>query len=457
MTTLGTLRAVTDGTVAGDHPPPDYRLNVLVGPATETQFNTIRPTVIPVACWRADDVTFEFGSSFPLPEVAPGLAHLHTLIGAHTDKSVTPHRPPPASIFGHADPVGDDEFNKKLSGRRARAVYAMLVRDTGAWEQLHIAESWGTRTTQVMLNHLGHDCGREDGVSDKKTADAIKMFQAANGLSADGVAGPQTRKKLFEKYMDALCQDAQGAPFTLDKQKNFLAGGADAQGKGDYQGCSEFNPVLLFSRAEDEKFRSSQDKSVRNRENAPNRRVMILLFRPGSSVEAARWPCPRASEGSAKCRERFWSDHQRRVALGEERRLWEKTQDTYACRFYHRLTDRSPCERLPPPPLGMAYLAVRVFFDARPMHEVFVQFHRLDGRTVGAEVGEPVLTNDDGLAVLRQPVIIGNYVCVVEHQRPKVVCTVFDASRAEIIVLPVGRPYQDVDGHLEYLPPEGAE
>jgi outer membrane protein OmpA-like peptidoglycan-associated protein len=416
MTDSGILRGVTSGTVAGDHAAADFRLRVLVGPATEEQHNTIRPTIIPLACWRADDITFEFGSTFPLPAMGEGLRHLAQLIDSHSDKSTDPFRKPPLSIFGHADPVGDDAFNKQLSGRRAHAIYALLVRDVKVWEKLHQDDSWGSRGDQIMLTRVGFDTGRDDGVMDQKSKDAAKAFQKSKGLKDDGIVGPQTREKLFMAYMDALCVNDQEVPFTVDK-KDFLGQNKDPDGKADFQGCGEFNPALLFSQEEDTKFKNAQDKSERNRENAPNRRVMILLFRPGSFVDPAKWPCPK--DGVDGCKARFWSDSQRRLALGEERRKFEETKDTFACRFYHRLTDRSPCERMPPPPKGMGFLAVRVFFHAEPMRGLLVQFHELSGGEVGPPIGPELLTDETGFAVHRDPVLLGNYVCQIEHQKPK--------------------------------------
>ena len=45
---------------------------------------------------------------------------------------------------------------------------------------------------QIHLNVLGYSCGTADGIYGKKTVDAVKAFQAANGLTVDGIAGPQT-------------------------------------------------------------------------------------------------------------------------------------------------------------------------------------------------------------------------------------------------------------------------
>ena len=71
---------------------------------------------------------------------------------------------------------------------------------------------------------------------------------------------------------------------------------------------------------------------------------MVFLFRPGTKVNPQRWPCPRAKEGVAGCRKRFWSDGEKRRSFQAARREFKDAQDTFACRFYQRLSDKSPCE-----------------------------------------------------------------------------------------------------------------
>jgi hypothetical protein len=309
------------GGVAGSH-PEDVTQPVLAAPTTTSDNNFFSLEVTPVACWRVDDVRFAFDSSFVRPEVADEITRLKNLRDQHK-KSIAPSAGadpvdvyPPLSVFGHADPVGDDTLNKTLTGRRAMAVYGMLTRDTSMWNTLYSSPAVG---------------------DDWNAAGAKQSMLDFTGLSDDG-----DMTSLIQAYMDAVC----GKDFVLDKQQDFLAG-TDPDGKGDYQGCSRFNPVLIFSKQETDQYAQTSDHTQRDEENAPNRRVMVLLFRPGTTITASKWPCPRAKEPYSGCVKRFWSDgdNRRFTQLQNDRRLFESTADTFACRFYQRLTDDSPCEK----------------------------------------------------------------------------------------------------------------
>lgn len=341
------------GGVTASHPGADT-LPILVAPSLDgKEKNTIRMELIPVACWKLENVRFVFGSSFILPDSKDEFAALSKLRKDHPGA--------PLSVFGHADPVGDDEFNKTLSGHRADSVYGVLTRDTARWERLYNSggsEGWGIGSVQRMLTAVGFDAGPPTGAMNAQTRSAVEKFQTSKGIGVDGDPGPKTREKLFAAYMEFLF------PEKVEKTE-FLAKGADAGGKGDVQGCSEFNPLRSFSTAETTFFNKPENKSARDHDNEVNRRVMVLLFRAGSVVTPAKWPCPRTTEGSAGCRKRFWSDGEQRRAPHAERREFEKTKDTFACRFYHRLVDTSPCEVVVPPP---DILKIRLFDrQARPL------------------------------------------------------------------------------------------
>jgi len=368
----------SDGGLAATH-PEQQTLPVQAAPSVDGEYNTIKAAIIPYACWKVDDIRFEFDSSFVRPQIAEELKHLADLMEDHKKDG----RRPPLSLFGHADPVGQDDYNKTLSGRRAKAIYALLTRRVELWEELYTqpfgGDSWKEKNAvSIMLVRLGYGDTNEE----------VKRFQRDQGLVEDGVVGPITRRALYRAYMDAIC------PVTLDPQQDFIGCGQDPGGKADYQGCGEFNPVMLFSQEEHAEFSKPENHGERNQENAPNRRVMAFLFRPGTRVNPARWPCPRAKEGQAGCRKRFWSDGEKRRTerLPQERRQYDKTKDTFTCRFYDRLADRSPCEGL-----GGTQVVVRLFDAfARPIPHAPYRVSSGTGKMAGEADG-------DGYVVLYGP------------------------------------------------------
>jgi hypothetical protein len=293
---------------------PSKTLPMLVAPATADEANTFKEPLVVIACWRMDDIRFEFDSSFVGPDAAEEMRLLALLRKKHPTA--------PLSIFGHADPVGNDVYNKTLSGRRARAIYGLLTRDTDFWEDLF---------------------SKKDGTHDDWGDRSIERMRSTLGITDTSKTTAATRAPLFRAYMDRLCRDIDGKSFEVPKG-DFLGKNADGGNRGDIQGCSEFNPVLMFSKGENDAFAASANKTKRNEENSPNRRVVILFFRPGSRVDLAKWPCPSAREGIARCQTRFWSDHVKRRSFQAERREAERTRDTFACRFYDRLNEDSPCE-----------------------------------------------------------------------------------------------------------------
>lgn len=330
-----------DGIAAG-HPQRVSRPKP-VAPSTGEEFNTIQPQLITVGCAQVPDHQFEFDSSVIMPSADKCFRKLIRLVKAKPGC--------PLSVFGHADSVGRDAYNKRLSGRRALAVYAVLIRDPDLWEDKLYkkpagGDRWGTRSIQIFLNAVGYPPGPINGEMNKETRDAVEAFQSAHDdLTVDRDPGPKTRRRLFEVYMDMLCTDGRGQPYKVEKT-DFIARGSDPDGKGDYQGCGEFNPVLLFSQQEQDEFEKEENQDARNEANAPNRRVLVYLFKKGIHVDPDRWPCPRAKEDGQRCRERFWSDGETRrsTLLPDARREFEDTEDTFSCRFYHGLAAYSPCE-----------------------------------------------------------------------------------------------------------------
>jgi len=317
-----------------------------VAPSSGAEFNLVRGFLIPRACFKFEDAHFAFDSSFIAPDgfdIAPLSDLLHAHPGAKT------------SVFGHADPVGDDEYNKTLSGRRASAIYGLLTRNVDVWDKLN-----------------DHPKGGDDW-----RPHAEETMQETTGLP-EGT----DRATLFRAYMDFLCtvRSKDGSPVLDDSgtakqvlltDDDFLARGAGKDHKGDVQGCSEFNPLMVFSKDERASLDKAENHEERNEQNSVNRRVMVLLFRPGSQVDPNKWPCPTVEENTGKCRKRFYSDGETRRSNQAQHREFKDTADTFACRFYDRISNESPCD-VPVPSIPFTVAAIHAFLastrNAAPPH-----------------------------------------------------------------------------------------
>ncbi|WP_266158035.1 OmpA family protein [Dyella silvatica] len=360
----------------------------LVAPTTDDAFNLIKAPLKPIACWRVDDVRFEFGSSFVKPGAAAELQLLAQLMKAHPGSPIT--------VFGHADPTGRDDDNKTLSGRRACAIYAALSRKTELWEKLYREpqgdDRWGDNALSSMLIALAPAPANEPAADDAAAVPpSTTPPQPSEATLDDYRSDAAKRTQLYQDYMDQLC----GSSFVLS-DSDFLAGGQDAGGKGDYQGCGEFNPLLVLSTQDDDA--SDADKRrLRDASNAPNRRVLILLFQAGAQVDPAKWPCPRAADGVAGCTKRFWSDGERRRSgrWPDRSRKYDQDKDTFACRFYDRLVDGSACEQAPMPVL----FRFRNEVSGEPVCQAQVQVLAPDGSSqmyITDERGEIMIVGHPG-------------------------------------------------------------
>lgn len=380
-------------------------LPVYVAPTTDAQANTLRPHVSAIGCWRLNEALFDFDSSFVKPSVRESTPRFAALVQSNAGAL--------ASVFGHADPAGQDEYNKKLSGRRAASVFGLLTRDTALWQTLYDEplgdDRWGMRAVQTMLGELTdpdavpsapYFGGAITGTLDAATRAAIVNFQRDQGLAPDGIVGPKTCEKLFRAYMDAVCVDAAGAPFAMDLSQ-FVGGGKGPNGKGDYQGCGEFNPVFLVSKAEQLAYDSGlEPASKRDARNAPNRRAMVFLFRALPEVVRDAWPCPTAKDPSSGCRTMFWPDGDKRRANGPAPREYRDDLRTMACSWYDRFARVSPCE-------GRVYTRVAVTLRDR--------FARtLEGVSYRMTVGDRVKAGRtaDGVAAIVVPGVPDR--CLVE-------------------------------------------
>ena len=108
----GGIHGSSDGGVTGKHPetdPPKF----FIAPSTGSEFNVLQFPLVPVACWRVDDIRFAFDSSFVTSGVTTEIRQFWDLREDHaqTDISGTTSYPP-LSVWGHADPTGTDDYNK---------------------------------------------------------------------------------------------------------------------------------------------------------------------------------------------------------------------------------------------------------------------------------------------------------------------------------------------------------
>jgi len=102
-----------------------------------------------------------------------------------------------------------------------------------------------------------------------------------------------------------------------------------------------------------QRFERTGDKEGRNAANEPNRRVLAFLFKPGTRIVPAKWPCPSVKQKTPEntCKDRLWKDSDKRLApdptpdeKNAKDRAFKETADTFGCRFYHGFGQNSPCE-----------------------------------------------------------------------------------------------------------------
>lgn len=212
------------------------------------------------------DLTFATGKSFIRPGNPAVLKSMVKRIAAwkkdHPDGKL--------AIFGHADAVGKEDPNKKLSERRADSIHAFLVKDTSSWKSLHDEEKWGLSSTQELLLALGHDPGPIDGKEGPRTRDAVKAFQTQRGMPASGEADAATRDSLYRAFMDA-CNPESFSPKDFDS--------IDGKPRA---GCSEFNQA--------EKTQGACEK---------NRRVAVFLLKSNKNFPIA-YPCKHGDVGPCR-------------------------------------------------------------------------------------------------------------------------------------------------------------
>jgi peptidoglycan hydrolase-like protein with peptidoglycan-binding domain len=110
---------------------------------------------------------------------------------------------------------GNKTFNAVLKFQADKALVIDGIVGKNTWAALYTEDSVKRPTLkrgskgievqelQKLLNDLNYKCGAVDGIFGKATKAAVVEFQKTNGLAADGIVGPKTWDKLFNKPVKA--------------------------------------------------------------------------------------------------------------------------------------------------------------------------------------------------------------------------------------------------------------
>lgn len=168
-------------------------------------------------------IHFTFDRAFIHPCLMHVLEDAAAYAGAHPDEKVV--------IVGHTDRVGSDDYNLSLGDRRARTVYAALTYRSdpalavAEWDAIRKSSTgglpriqegsggWGVPEYQYMLQDLGFYHGPIDGLHLNITDEAVRAFQSANGLVADGIVGDATWPLLIDAYLRKYNLDVPAGQF----------------------------------------------------------------------------------------------------------------------------------------------------------------------------------------------------------------------------------------------------
>ncbi len=177
----------------------------------ETAQETVTLHAAPSNIAKTFIVHFPMDNAFVEPGLCQVLQRVASYAGSNPGEKMI--------VLGHTDLVGSEEYNQKLSERRARSVYAFLtfgrddnarleavdewdtLRRTAAQWQRDVQDNWGTREYQFMLQDLDYYKGNIDGNHGPKTKAAVSDFQQNHGLTPTGIMDDLTWRKLIEEYL----------------------------------------------------------------------------------------------------------------------------------------------------------------------------------------------------------------------------------------------------------------
>lgn len=183
---------------------------------------------------RLTGMVFDANKSFLLPGALGGIK-----------KIIAVHKQYPKAqvlVVGHA---GSDEdlAGSDIAFDRAQMLAAYLKSKPNLWlnqfgPDVKPRSRWGTRELQLMLSALPaggkpYYAGKSSGVTDAETTAALKAFQSAQGLPADGKGDFKTRKALVEAYMGlentTLAEDVMPVAHGVEGHGGDTAAGSGAE------------------------------------------------------------------------------------------------------------------------------------------------------------------------------------------------------------------------------------
>ncbi|NLK98298.1 spore cortex-lytic enzyme [Defluviitalea saccharophila] len=114
-----------------------------------------------------------------------------------------------------------------------------------------VSYTWGSegetvKQIQQKLKQWGYLKGNVDGKYGYQTWEAVKAFQAKNGLKADGIAGEQTLEKLGIQVEKSTKNQGGGGATANDKDVRLMAAAIHGEGRGEpYIGQVAIGAVIL--------------------------------------------------------------------------------------------------------------------------------------------------------------------------------------------------------------------
>jgi hypothetical protein len=176
---------------------------------------------------------FALRSAFPAPGIVELVKTVHGIVDEDPEARI--------GLFGHADPSGEPAFNKKLTDRRAQAVYAMLTGDLDLLDKVARDDDWGLAEYQAMLRTLGNNPTAIDGELGPMTSAAIRAFRREYN---EGVYHEDSRPRAHGNLPEGEALDEATKTAIRDAYQALTGGEVPVEHfhGPKFSGCAFFNP-----------------------------------------------------------------------------------------------------------------------------------------------------------------------------------------------------------------------